>query len=204
MPLLSITLRGAELLAPRTLLLERPYSFTKLKLQHVYHNIDSINFKDTIDKAQAVLLYLKLGGLVDNHKQIISYHGDYSLAVSHQIQPHYDNSDHQLSGDIVAINSELSTSHAKSSTRITQNVDVDHLVPIGASKHNTAEIISRDLFKTLHDGGVLEFNGELTVSLHYMNGAGSIKPVDETTDGIQTEVKQVPLTTLTMVFEYDE
>ena len=195
MPLLSITLRGAELLAPRTLLLERPYSFSKLKLQHVYHNIDSINFKDTIDKSQAVLLYLKLGGLVDNHRQIISYHGDYSTSVAHQIQHHYDSSDHQLSGDTVAVNSTLSTSRPNSSTRISQNIDVDHLIPIGASKHNSAEIISRDLFKTLHDGGVLEFNGELTVS---------IKPVDTTTKGIQTQIKEVPLTTLTMVFEYEE
>jgi len=204
MPLLTITLRGSELFGPTTVLLERPYDFTKLKLQHVYHNIDSINFATDLDKSNQCLLYIKLQGLVDSHKQLINYSGNYETMIRHPVQGRYDSSDHQLSTDTIAINSILSASKPNSTDRCTQSISVDHLIPIGASKHNSKEIISRDLYKTLHDGGVLNFSGELTFSLHYMNGGGAIKLMDSTTAGIVTVLKDVHISYFTMVFEYEE
>tara|TARA_B110000208_G_scaffold28563_1_gene37312 strand:- start:1700 stop:2320 length:621 start_codon:yes stop_codon:yes gene_type:complete len=205
MPLLSITLRGTELTNPQILLLERPYNFTKLKLQHIYHNIDSIHFESTADKTNQCLLYLKLGGLVDNHKQIINYSGDYSTSTTHSIQHHYDNADHQLAGDTIAVNDVLSASVGQAQNRVSQAIDVDHLIPIGATKCDSKEMISRDLFKTLHDGGILNFDGEVTVSLSYMNHLGDIAPITQTTGGIQIKKNiDVHVTYFTLVFEYEE
>ena len=96
MPLITITIKGAELEKPTTILLERPMIFTKLKLAHIYHNIDSINFtKENGDSAQQANLFIRLGGLVDNHKQIINYEGNYTTSISHNINAVYDGADFQ-------------------------------------------------------------------------------------------------------------
>ena len=82
MPLITINLRGAELQGRTTVLLERGYKFSMLKLLHIYHNLDSGNLKDTIEKSEQAQLFVRLGGLIENSKQIINYVGDFSAIKS--------------------------------------------------------------------------------------------------------------------------
>ena len=213
MPLLSITIKASELKLDEVLIkLERAYDFTELKLLHIYHNIDSNNIsanKDSKgtskDSTQQALLFVRLGGLVDNHKQIINYEGKYQTAIFTSQQNIYDNDNYQVGDGTLKLNDPNSVSSGITSSRYHADVDIFHLVPIGASRHNTAEIISRDVFKTLHKGSILKFNGELKFQLHYMNFDGDIVPafdsgiiVDVDTDKIKHK------TFITLMFEYSE
>lgn len=205
MPILTITLKGTELEKTTLLLLERPYNFTKLKLAHIYHNIDAINFKSAADKSNACQLYIKLGGLVDNNKQIINYSGEYGAEASYFVNDRYDNSDYQI-GAGISINNINTQTNSRAKIRRQQAIDIDHLIPIGATKCDTKEIISRDLFKVLHDGGnPINFSGELEFTLYYMDATGKVNPVTISTEGIQTSTTTgIHISYLTMVFDYEE
>ena len=203
MPILSITLRGSELHNKTIVLLDKPYNFQKLKLAHVYHNIDSVHFKTKGDKASQKQLFIRLGGLVDNHAQVINYTGDYETMATSNQRSHYNNADYQTSnsGALVPANN---VSVADNTTIHQPNISIDHLIPIGGSKTNNKELVSRDLHVTLHDGGELHFSGELTFELFYMDEGASVNRITSSTGGIYTTTgKDIPLTFLTMVFHYD-
>ena len=167
MPFLSITLSGSELLGEHRVTLDRAYKFTKLKLSHVYHNIDSINFKDAKDKLQQSLLFIRLGGLADDSRKIINYVGSFSI---------------------------MKAVHK----------NVNHLLPVGATRLGTGELISRDIFKEIHSGSVLNWNGQMLFSLFYLNRSGKIELIDSNTEGIQTSSPGFHVTSFTMMFEYQE
>ena len=207
MPILSISLRGTELEDKTLCLLERPYAFSSLKLLHIYHNIDSVHFADSVEKKNQTQLFIRLGGLVENSSQLINYVGDFKTAVRHTIIQKYDKDDFQsgqgtlsttLTGDDYAVN-------ARNTDRYTSQLDINHLIPIGGTRHNTGELISRDSFKSLHDTGVLPFTGELEFELHYMDKNGDINPITSTTGGVVVNSsKGQPVTFLTLMFEYKE
>ena len=204
MPLLTISLRGLELENKTTIKLERGYKFSKLTLQHIYHNIDSKNFKVTENTLNAVQLYIKLGGLVDNHKQIINYIGNFNSSVAHVIPGNYNNNDYQLGGS-TQVNNPNSVSQVRSTTRIEPDILINHIIPIGASKCGGTDYISRDLFKKLETHGVLNFNGQINFELHFMDFAGAIEPITGTTGGIQGDFTiGKPVSQMTLVFEYEE
>ena len=204
MPLLTITLKGSELIGKHMVLLERMYKFTSLKLLHVYHNIDSVNFLLDDDSKQQASLFLKLGGLVDSGAHIINYVGSWETpAASSTVRVHGD-TDEQFGGGTLKINLASSTTDPGGNNRYGGDVDISHLIPVGASKHNTAEIISRDLHKVLHKNGVLNFNGELEFSLHYLNTSGTLTEMSSLTGGILAQAKSMPATFFTMVFDFEE
>ena len=209
MGLLSFTVRGAELQKPTHVLLERPYKFTKLKLLHIYHNIDSINLSAGTSKAggnaaEQVQLFIKLGGLVENAKQIINYVGDYESSVSVPLPNVFSKTDR----DYEAKNENSGTPSQTSSVtqRTGADININHLIPIGGSRHSSHELISRDVFKTLHEDGVLNFSGELLFQLFFMDRLADIVPFSTTTGGI--DVGGVSTTNfrtfITMLFEYEE
>ena len=212
MPLLTISIKEEDLQKRTIVLLERPYAFTHLKLLHIYHNIDAINLKDAPDgstnNAQQVQLFIRLGGLVENSRQIINYVGDYDSMVSQYIVKKNSDSGYVL-GNATVVNNPKSVSTTMASNNTTRrhaNIEVNHLIPIGASKHNSSELISRDLFKELHKEGVLNFNGELEFELFFMDYSGAIKPVTADSGGIvinSAAIKQ-HVTYLTLMFEYEE
>jgi len=204
MPLLTISLRGAELQDKTTIKLERGYKFSKLTLQHIYHNIDSKNFKTAANAMNAVQLYIKLGGLIDNHKQVINYIGNYNSSVAHVIPGNYNSNDYVLGGS-TQVNNPNSVSQARSTTRIEPDVLINHIIPIGASKCGGTDYISRDLFKKLETHGVLNFNGQIGFELHFMDFVGAIEPITSTTGGIQINPGiGKPISQMTLVFEYEE
>ena len=212
MPLLTISIKEEDLQKRTIVLLERPYAFTHLKLLHIYHNIDAINLKDAPDgstnNAQQVQLFIRLGGLVENSRQIINYVGDYDSMVSQYIVKKNSDSGYVLGNATVVNNpkSVATTMASNNTTRRHANIEVNHLIPIGASKHNSSELISRDLFKELHKEGVLNFNGELEFELFFMDYSGAIKPVTADSGGIvinSAAIKQ-HVTYLTLMFEYEE
>ena len=209
MPLLTITLKEEDLQKKTIVLLERPYVFTHLKLLHIYHNIDATNFTNSRDKAQQVQLFIRLGGLVENSHQIINYVGDYD-SYKVQFEDRHYNSTGIQNNNLILVNDTTAgeTVAANSVTKRHANVDVNHLIPIGASKHNSAELISRDLFKELHKEGVLTFNGELEFELFYLDKSGSIAPVTSTTGGIVIDSSGANnvghVSYLTLMFEYEE
>ena len=204
MPLLTISLRGSELQDKTTIKLERGYKFSKLTLQHIYHNIDSKNFKTSENTMNAVQLYIKLGGLVDNHKQIINYIGNFNSSVAHVIPGNYNSDDYVLGGS-TQVNNPNSVSQPRSTTRIEPDVLINHIIPIGASKCGGTDYISRDLFKKLETHGVLNFNGQINFELHFMDFSGAIEPITATTGGIQTNPGiGKPISQMTLVFEYEE
>ena len=195
MPIITLTLRGNELSHPTRIILERTYNFSKLKLAHIYHNIDAQHFKAKGDQASAKSLFIKLGGLCDNSKQVINYTGDYETSVNKPVRGSYSGTDETTQ--------EVSVPTA--STQAEANIFIDHIIPIGASKANSKELISRDLHTILHDGGELNFSGELVFSLYYMNQSGAINPVSTATGGIYSTIgKDIPITHLTMVLSYEE
>ena len=195
MPIITLTLRGNELTHPTRIILERPYNFSKLKLAHIYHNIDALHFTAKGDQATAKSLFIKLGGLCDNSKQVINYTGDYETSVNKPVRASYSGTDETTQ--------EISVPRA--STQAEANIILDHIIPIGASKVGSKELISRDLHTILHDGGELNFSGELVFSLFYMNEVGAIEPVSTTTGGIySTTGKNLPITHLTIVLSYEE
>jgi len=215
MPLLSISVRGAELASDTLIKLERSYAFTELKLLHVYHNIDSINLvgADSFlgdDSTEQVLLFVKLGGLVENHAQIINYTGNYHTMRATNFPNVYSEDDYQLGQGSKQINSSFSQSSGNTTITSEADITTDNLIPIGASRHGTAELISRDVFKELHKGGVLDFNGELHFGIHYMNSRGKIVKMTSTTGGILETVtdasgkKQPHITSITLLFSYQE
>ena len=204
MPLLTISLRGSELQDKTTIKLERGYKFSKLTLQHIYHNIDSKNFKTSENTMNAVQLYIKLGGLVDNHKQIINYIGNFNSSVAHVIPGNYNSGDYVLGGS-TQVNNPNSVSQPRSTTRIEPDVLINHIIPIGASKCGGTDYISRDLFKKLETHGVLNFNGQINFELHFMDFSGAIEPITATTGGIQANPGiGKPISQMTLVFEYEE
>ncbi len=209
MPLITVTLKQSELIGLTRIKLERPYQFSKISLAHVYHNIDSVNFsKSTADPTQQCLLYVKLGGLVDNSKQIINYHGSYTTGSFHRMRPNSEDKDDYQTGNEsnvgAAQNAKKLTTPA-SNYGFQADVNVDHMIPIGASRMSTKELISRDLFKKLHDGGVLYFDGELKFQLFYQNALGVIEPITSDTGGIITSTSaKKHVTYLTLVFDYEE
>ena len=224
MPLLTLTIKEEDLQKKTVILLERPYNFTMLKLLHIYHNFDSINLHHSADKSQQVSLFIRLGGLVENSRQIINYVGDYDSYRAVYVPKHYDDNGYQLgasttlqSTTAAGIASQVGwageTIASNNVTKRVAEVDINHLIPIGASKHNSSEMISRDLFKDLHKSGLLYFNGELEFELFYMNHVGSIVPVtpkagsgDTATGGgavIGAKSAQ-HVSYMTLMFEYEE
>jgi len=204
MPLLTISLRGSELQDKTMIKLERGYKFSKLTLQHIYHNIDSKNFKIAANKENAVQLYIKLGGLVDNHKSIINYIGNFNSSVAHVVPGNYNSNDYVLGGS-TQVNNPNSVSQERSTTRIEPDILINHIIPIGASKCGGTDYISRDLFKKLETHGVLNFNGQINFELHFMDFAGAIEPITATTGGIQGNPGiGKPISQMTLVFEYEE
>jgi len=208
MPILTLTLRGEELKKETIALLERPYKFSKLKLQHVYHNIDSTNFKNSVDKEQQCLLFIKLGGLVDSAKQVINYFGDFSTTETHVVQRRFNKVDSQSGQGTLSSSSASSydADYKQQSIRREPAIEINHLIPIGPCRHNSKDIVSRDLFKQLHDGDPIHFDGELNFSLFYMDHEGNIKEIDDTTGGIDVPSAKGSkhISYLSMVFEYDE
>ena len=212
MPLLSISVRGVELASDFKIKLERSYAFTELKLLHVYHNIDSVHFANPDDAKEQVLLFVKLGGLIENHAQIINYTGNYHTMRATHFPNVYSEDNYQLGQGSKNINSSFSQSSGN--TVITSEADITtvNLIPIGASRHNTAELISRDVFKELHKGGVLDFNGELNFGIHYMNHLGNIVKMTggaTGTGGIietggTTAHPANHITSITLLFSYQE
>lgn len=209
MPILTITLRGTELEKETTLLLERPYKFAKLKLQHIYHNIDSKMLASKVDAEQQVQLFIRLGGLVDSSKQIINYVGDFNTMSANNVNTRYTDTGEQSGQGTLSVISQSDASvqvYQANTNRQEPAVIINHIIPIGASRHDSKEIISRDLFKQLHDGpSPLIFDGELVFSVHYMDHTGAIIPMDTTTGGIETDsTKGKHITYMTLIFEYEE
>jgi len=206
MPLLSITMKSTELAQDEIRVkLEREYNFTELKLLHVYHNIDSANLSDSSDKTQEALLFVRLGGLVENHSQIINYSGKYETYSSHERQKIYSQDDYQIGQGTNSVGNSNSGT-AQSTDLFEADIDVFHLIPIGASRFNAHNIVSRDVFKTLHKGGILHFGGELKFQIHYMNHLGVITNMTSSTGGIDVtgKGKAKHLTFMTLLFEYQE
>jgi len=204
MPLLTISLRGSELQDKTTIKLERAYKFSKLTLQHIYHNIDSKNFKTSENTMNAVQLYIKLGGLVDNHKQIINYIGNFNSSVAHVVPANYNSNDYVLGGS-TQVNNPNSVSQPRSVTRIEPDVLINHIIPIGASKCGGTDYISRDLFLKLETHGVLNFNSQIGFELFFMDFSGAIENITATTGGIQSNNGiGKPISQMTLVFEYEE
>jgi len=207
MPLLSLTMRAAELAGGRVdIKLDRDYKFTELKLLHVYHNIDSINLADSNDKTQEALLFIRLGGLIENHKQLINYEGNFEAHQQLNIPHRYDNDDFQF-GNGTKRTDNPTPSTASASNRFVADVNEFFLIPIGASRFNGHNIVSRDVFKTLHkDGSVLHFNGQLKFEIHYLSHAGGLLPIDATNGGIfqAAKGKNAHNTFITLMFEYQE
>ena len=193
MPLLSITVRGAELEKKVRIKLEQNYNFTKLKLLHCYHNIDSHNFSDGIEKLQQALLFCKMGNLVANAGQITNFIGDYNVEVAHPTS-HVNTYDSSRTPSLTP---------AVSTTRIEANLDINHLIPIGGTKNNSHELISRDVFKVLHENSVLQNNGEIDFELFYVDKDASISPVTASSGGIVTTSGSHPVSFLTLLFEYE-
>ena len=206
MPLISITFRGAELKGKTIALLERAYKFSKLKLLHIYHNIDSIHFDDSVSASEQALLYIRLGGLVENGNQIINYNGDFRTFKTSSLIKKFTSTD--LPGNPSPVNAAASAaSNSVQDTRYEPSVDINHLIPIGASRHNTGEVISRDVFKDLHTTGILDFHGELEFELFHMNSVGVISSFNASSGGIivkaaSTQTKVISYVTL--MFEYEE
>ena len=209
MPLLTITILGSELEKRTFLLLERPYDFTELKLQHIYHNIDSINFTAKNDRSEQTQLFIRLGGLNDNSKNITNYVGTYETMKTSQVARTYTDDDFQRGQTFLRTDTDDNADRqtaAASATRVGGSFEINHLIPIGATRHNSAELISRDMFKSLHEGGVLNFSGELDFQLFYLNSAGSITPVTTTTGPIKlfSGRSDFHKSFVTLVFEYKE
>ena len=192
MPLLSITVRGAELEKKVRIKLEQNYNFTKLKLLHCYHNIDSHNFSDSIEKLQQALLFCKLGNLVANAGQITNFIGDYNVEVAHPTTV-----TNQYSSNTSA------TTAPTSQTRLEPNLDINHLIPIGGTKNNSHELISRDVFKVLHENSVLQNNGEIDFELFYVDKSADLSPITSSSGGIITSAGSHPISFLTLLFEYE-
>jgi len=207
MPLLSLTMRAAELSSGTiNMKLDRDYKFTSLKLLHVYHNIDSINLADSNDKTQEVLLFIRLGGLIENHKQLINFEGNFESQQQLRMPHIYDNDDFQF-GNGTLRTDDPTPSVAAANNRFVADVNEFFLIPIGASRFNGHNIVSRDVFKTLHkDGSVLHFNGQLKFEIHYLSHAGGLLPIDSTNGGIfqAAKGKNAHNTFITLMFEYQE
>lgn len=208
MPLLSLTMRGAELEdGVCNINLEKSYKFTELKLLHVYHNIDSSHLTSNSknDSTNAVLLFIKLGGLVENHKQIENYAGNFETYVAHTQQNIYDKDDFQI-GASVSTDNPNSTSSGITTTRFEPDVKFHNLIPIGSSRHGGSDIISRDVFKTLHKGSILDFNGELRFELHFLDSLAELTQMRGSTGGFVTDAKQKDkfVSFITLLFEYEE
>ena len=212
MPLLSITVKGTELALDEVAIkLDRGYEFTELKLLHIYHNIDSKNITGiTGDQGktstQQALLFVRLGGLVEGHKQIVNYEGKYKSPTFHYQQNIYNDDDYQIGNGTINEDNAKTQSQVAVSDRYHADVNIFHLIPIGASRYNTHEIISRDVFRTLHKKGILKFNGELKFQLHYMNFDGDILPINTASGGIDVDIKGAVKckSFITMLFEYEE
>ena len=204
MPFLSITLSGSELLGEHRVTLDRAYKFTKLKLSHVYHNIDSINFKDAKDKLQQSLLFIRLGGLADDSRKIINYVGSFSVMKAVNKNKRFSNVDYQPGFNTVEVNNVQTKTEQSGANVYESSVDVNHLLPVGATRLGTGELISRDIFKEIHSGSVLNWNGQMLFSLFYLNRTGKIELIDSNTQGIQTSSPGFHVTSFTMMFEYEE
>ena len=206
MPLISITFRGAELQGKTTALLERAYKFSKLKLLHIYHNIDSIHLNDAASKTEQSALYIRLGGLVENGNQIINYNGDFRTFKTSKLYKKF--TDTNLPGNPSPVSAAAGAdSNSVEDTRYEPNVDINHLIPIGASRHNTGEIISRDVFKDLHTKGILDFHGELEFELFFTDKVGIITSFDTGTGGIVLKASSTQVNVIsymTLMFEYEE
>ena len=206
MPLLSITIKSEELIQDEvSILLEKEYDFTELKLLHVYHNVDSANLTDASDMTQEVLLFVRLGGLVENHKQIINYTGKYETGSFHTRQSTYTNDDYQIGQGTNSVNNANSGTTV-STSRYEADIDIFNMIPIGASRFSGTNIVSRDVFKTIHSGGILHFGGELKFSLHYINALGNLTNMTSATGGVSTltKGKTKHLSFMTLLFSYEE
>jgi len=210
MPLLSISVKALELEKDILIKLDRSYEFTELKLLHVYHNIDSADLNSR-DATQQCQLFIKLGGLIENHKQIINYNGNYHTNRTLTEQKNYSVDDYQLGDGTFQVDNINSVTEVANANRTEADIDIHNLIPIGASRHNTAELISRDVFKELHKGGVLNFNGELHFGLHYMNADGDVVQMTSATGGIVTSSSKATakqgsqhLSYMTLLFSYEE
>ena len=209
MPLLSITVKASELALDEVLIkLERAYKFTELKLLHIYHNIDSANITANSgkDATQQCLLFIRLGNLIENHKQIINYEGKYQTSKFDSQQNINSNDDFQIGQNTLQVGNTNSVSSGTTTDRYHADVDIFHLIPIGASRFNSHDIISRDVFKSLHKGSILNFTGELKFELHYMDFNGDIVPMNTASGGIVvgSKGKVKALSFITLLFEYEE
>jgi len=205
MPILTITVRGNELVGETRIKLERAYKFSKLKLQHIYHNIDAGHFTGKADKAGARLLFIKLNGMTDGGRNVINYSGDYTASITRALPTKYSNAEYQEGVGTLATGQSTSTTD-KTTLRVSQDIAIDHLIPIGATHVSSKEITSRDLFKVIHEGAQpLQFNGEIRFELHYLNSNAVISPISSDTGGVQaSESKGIPVSFMTMVFDYEE
>jgi len=205
MPILTITVKGSELYGATKILLERPYKFTKLQLKHLYHNIDAGKFTAKVDKAGGRLLFVRLGNMTDGSRNVINYSGNYRTPQANVVPRNYNNADFQEGQGTLDISQ--TSAQASSTTRISQSIDIDHLIPIGATHKNSAEITSRDLFAMLHEGQQpLNFNGELELEVFAMLADGSMNALNATnTGGLVTDsTKGKPVSFMTLVFQYEE
>ena len=147
MPILNLVLRGDNLSKTTTLRTEEPIKLNFLKLNHVYHNLDSFDLTDPTDKAQQRILFVKFGNLLDSSHQTISYIADWD---------------------------EMKQGSTQNFTR----VDYDHLhgFLIGMTKHNNGGAIAeKELFQVLYEShNPLDWNGELDVTLYYLNKEGKL------------------------------
>ena len=196
MPLFSVTIRASEL-SKTKIKLEDDFTFESLKLLHCYHNIDSTNLADSTEKTGEVMLYARLGNLTDG-ANLVSFSGDYATPKSFKVQGSYQYDEYKegQSGSGVA--------SVVTNTGVHGDIKVDHLIPLGASRCNSQNIVTRDLMKTIHDGGIRNWNGEIDWELLYMNKNADIVQLSNTAavGGLNTSGTGSSKSFLTLIFEY--
>ena len=150
MPILNIVMRGDNVKKKTFIRTERPINLTYMKINHVYHNLDSFNLADPVDKKQQHLLFLKFTNLFDTADKTITYVADWDEDIS------------------VNVGGE---------TRNYVNYDSIHGFLVGTSKHNnSAEVKEKELFQVLfEDTEPIEWNGELDMELYYLDKEGKLK-----------------------------
>ena len=207
MPLLSLTMRASELSKGTVnIKLDRDYKFTLLKLLHVYHNIDSVNLSDSSDKTQEALLFIRLGGLIENHSQLINYEGQFETFITQSL-PNIHNDSGVVIGHGTLRSDNPNPSSGRNTNRVVADINEFYLIPIGASRFNGHNIVSRDVFKTLHNtGGILHFDGQINFEVQYLAAVGGLKRIDSINGGVVTsnKGKNRHNTFITLMFEYEE
>ena len=148
MGLLNIVIRGNDIGKVTHVKLERPMRITYLKINHIYHNLDSFNLSDATDKKQSRLMFVRMGNLLNSADKSITYVGDWDKMIT-----------------------------ATTNNRYYVDADHTHGFCIGASKHmNSAELVSKEMFVVLHEDHIpVEWNGEFDFELLYLNKEGKLE-----------------------------